>query len=168
MRSECPVERKKRLDSLTILSSDVEANIQRCIERIEDGIMPQWWEAKLKAYEAVGSQSEQMMAREPKGLSFDTVVRLQHLEVMRTTLEKDGDELGQIPNIDAILNAYREKKLTWIHGAVTYWSKGEKICDGPKPFDWKEFDSYNARHEGYRSFWVEGVSIFTIWVLHRY
>lgn len=122
--------------------------------------MPQWWEAKLKAYEAVKYQSEQMMACEPKGLPFDTVVRLQNLEIMRATLEKDGDELGQISNIDAILNAYRGRKLTWATGAVTYWSKGKKICDGPKPFDWTEFDKYNARHEGYRSFWVEGVSDF--------
>lgn len=125
--------------------------------------MPQWWEDKLKSYEAVKSLSARMMAREPEGLSFDTVVRLQNLEIMKATLRKDGDHLGQITNIDAITNAYRTRKLTWINGKVTYWSKGEKICNGPKLFDWKEFDKYQAKHERHKSFWVEGVSLSAVY-----
>lgn len=120
--------------------------------------MPQWWEAKLKRYETVKARNAKMMAREPEGLSLDTVVRLRNLETVRATLEKDGDRLRQILNIDAITKAYREKTLDWVDGQVTYWFKGKKICDGPKPFDWKEFDEYHAEREGHKSFWVEGVS----------
>ncbi|KAJ5162254.1 hypothetical protein N7492_007646 [Penicillium capsulatum] len=137
---------------------DVEGNIQRCKERIEDGIMPQWWKTKLQNYEAVQTQMDKMKDLEPDGLSFDTVIRLRNLEIMRVTLAKDGDRLEQLPNIEAIMNVYREKKLDWSPGQVTYWSKGEKICDGPKQFDWSEFDEYNAEHGGYKSFWVEGLN----------
>lgn len=74
------------------------------------------------------------------------------------TRKADGDKNSQIPNIQAILQAYRSKSLTWTDGLVTYWAKGKKLCE-PRPFDWDEFEAINSANGGHKSFWVEGVSL---------
>ncbi|KAJ5152029.1 hypothetical protein N7492_010324, partial [Penicillium capsulatum] len=46
------------------LFRDVDANIQRCRDRIEDGIMPQWWERKLDRYLNIGEHANKAKASE--------------------------------------------------------------------------------------------------------
>lgn len=75
---------------------------------------------------------------------------------MKTELERKGDERDQLSNIEALLEAYRSRKLQWT-GLVTYWSKGEQLCQ-PRPFNWDEFEAINRKHHGHKNFWVEGVS----------
>ncbi|KAJ5594961.1 uncharacterized protein N7459_001169 [Penicillium hispanicum] len=139
---------------------DIQGNIERCKERIEDGIMPQWWETKLARYQEVKDRMDRMTAADP-GLSLEVVVRLNHLDAIKKDLQKAGDKLEQLPNVEAIMDAYRAKKLAWTPGLVTYWSRGKKICDGPKKFDWKEFDQYSDGQKGQKGFWVEGID-FTL------
>lgn len=83
--------------------------------------------------------------------------RLDGLKTIQAGLEKEGDRYNQIPNIQAIIAAYRSRKLDWnVTGMVTYWSKGTQLCQ-PRPFDWDEFEAINSKHEGHSSFWTEGV-----------
>lgn len=70
---------------------------------------------------------------------------------------KGKDSYCQIPNIDALINAYETKSLSWNPGLVTYWSGGRKLCE-PRPFDWDEFEAINKANAGFKSFWTEGVS----------
>ena len=67
--------------------------------------------------------------------------------------EDDPDK--QLPNVKAILSAYRNKTLDW-NKLVTYWSKGKQLCQ-PRRFDWDEFEVVNATHGIDKGFWVEGV-----------
>jgi hypothetical protein len=76
---------------------------------------------------------------------------------MKKDLERGTDENKQIPNIKAILKAYRTLQLDWNSGLVTYWSNGVQICQ-PRPFDWDEFEAINLVYNGKEGFWTEGVS----------
>lgn len=96
------------------------------------------------------------MARgEPLGLDWNVIQRIDCLKKMKEEVS-NSDEKGQIPNLDAILKAYRTGKLQWT-GLVTYWSKGKQLCE-PRPFNWDEFEAINRKFDGHKAFWVEGVS----------
>lgn len=88
---------------------------------------------------------------------MDVIRRIHELEGMKTDLEESLDRSKQLPNIEALLEAYRSGQLDWNSGLVTYWSKGVQICQ-PRPFDWDEFELINSEHEGHQGFWTEGVS----------
>ena len=96
-------------------------------------------------------------------LSFDVIQRLHTLESIKTDLEesrkksKSSDASRQLLNINAILEAYRSKKLDWNDGLVTYWAKGVQICQ-PRNFDWDEFEIINSKYNHKGAFWTEGVS----------
>jgi hypothetical protein len=90
-------------------------------------------------------------------LSPEVIDRLHYLELMKKDLERGTDENKQIPNIKAILKAYRTLQLDWNSGLVTYWSNGVQICQ-PRPFDWDEFEAINLVYNGKEGFWTEGVS----------
>lgn len=92
-------------------------------------------------------------------LSWDAIQRLHQLEDMRIDLESTEDEYEQLPNIEALIEAYQSGQLYWNTGLVTYWSKGVQISQ-PRPFDWDEFEAINSHHEGYKGFWTEGVIDF--------
>lgn len=97
------------------------------------------------------------MARgEPSGLDWNVIQRIDCLKKMKEELDKNGDGRGQIANIEALLKAYRSRKLRWT-GLVTYWSKGKQLCE-PRPFNWDEFEAINRKFDGHKNFWVEGVS----------
>ncbi|KAJ5585161.1 uncharacterized protein N7459_004961 [Penicillium hispanicum] len=139
-----------------IKCSDIEAQIERCHERLEDNIMPHLFQYRLEEYEARKSHLEELSRNEPSGLSRKVYERLDDLKIIQAGLEKEGDQYNQLPNIKAIMSAYRLQKLDWNgSGMVTYWSKGTQLCQ-PRPFDWDEFEAINSRHEGHSSFWAEG------------
>jgi hypothetical protein len=95
-----------------------------------------------------------MYASEP-GLSWEVVLRLESLKSIREELTSE-DPTEQLPNVDAIIAAYRSGELTWRPGYVTFWSKGKKL-GRVKKFDVDDFLKVNKEHEGHKGFWVEGV-----------
>ncbi|KAJ5976410.1 hypothetical protein N7481_010117 [Penicillium waksmanii] len=128
--------------------------IQRCNDRIRDGIMPQWWEEKLEQYEKRKKDYENLMGSEPAGLSFEVVIRLKRLETVKSSLLQADDKYNAIPNIDAIMKDYRAGGYVWDYGKVTYWSNGKFLC-GPKEFDVDEFLLLHSEHDGPKGFWAE-------------
>ncbi|KAJ5633494.1 hypothetical protein N7528_001336 [Penicillium herquei] len=144
-------------DDNDIHEDDILANIKRCKNRIEDGIMPQWWEKRLKKYERFKAEIEKDI-RENKGLDLYVIYRLKDLEGMKDEFEKNGDKRRLLPNINAIIKAYRSKDLAWQDGLVTYWAKGEKVSGKPKEFTWEDYDVYCEKNGGgSENFWVEGL-----------
>lgn len=135
--------------------SDIEGMIKRCKERIEDGVMSQWWEKKLENYLKMQEERKKIMDSEP-GLSEEVVMRLKRLEIVKSGLVRDSDKYDSIPNIDAIMNRYRSGGYTWEYGKVTYWSKG-KFLEGPKTLDWDDYLRLHSEHNGPIGFWVEMV-----------
>ncbi|KAJ5640183.1 uncharacterized protein N7484_008045, partial [Penicillium longicatenatum] len=135
---------------------DIDAQIARCKERIQDNIMTFAFEERLKEYKLrkqyieyvtlalFGSVSwlifdSEIAQGEPEGLSVDLLFS------------------NQVP----------EKHLSKLNGnlhltgLVTYWSHGDQLCQ-PRPFNWEEFDAINDAHEGYVGFWVEGKPQLTL------
>ncbi|KAJ5938750.1 hypothetical protein N7466_001884 [Penicillium verhagenii] len=136
---------------------DLDAQIQRCDERIEDGILPYIFEHKKKGLLESKEMKDKSMARFP-GKSWNVVQRIEMLEIMQKYLEgtKDGDEYQQLANVKALLEAYKSGQLDWnAPGLVTYWSHGVQLCQ-PRPHDWDEFLEVNREHDGEEGFWMEG------------
>ncbi|KAJ5586548.1 hypothetical protein N7450_006335 [Penicillium hetheringtonii] len=153
-----------------IHEDDLEANIKRCKERIEDGIMPQWWEQKLKDYEKDQAEVQELIASEPEGLAYDEIMRLKTLEVIRKAVLKNGDDYDQMRNVTTMMEKYRARELVWTPGRVTYWANGVQLTDYEE-FGWERFRDLSDKHfdrtkseedlgpeKGYGGIWVEGVS----------
>lgn len=137
---------------------DVEKWVQRCHDRIQDGIMPQWWEKKLEVYQEIKKTIDSAKDSEKKsGMILEAVMRVKHLELIEQYLETEGDPFSQLVNVTALIKGYRDGTLTWEDGRVSYWSDG-KCMHGPVAFDMTFDDAkkYNQLCEG-KSFWVEGV-----------
>lgn len=83
------------------------------------------------------------------------VQRLDCLKGIQESLEQE-DPNSNLPNVKAILAAYRAQQLTWNESLVTYWFNGDLIA-GPRKWDMQEFYGLSAKH-GPKGFWVEGVS----------
>lgn len=139
---------------------DIDGHISRNRERIEDGIMPQVFKKRLEHYEKQKAYIDNMIASEPAGLSMAVITRLETLKNMKKIYERDGDRNGQLPNVEALIKAYREGELTWSeNGEVTYWSKGKQLSQ-PREFDFDELTKFNCKYDTGTGFWVEGVSSF--------
>lgn len=105
-----------------------------------------------------------LLAREPEaGKNVDVAWRLSELKAMRFETESGVARplFNQLINIQAIIQAYETKKLTWTPGMVTYWTKGKQICQ-PRPFDWDEFEAISMAYDGKDQFWVEGILVCTL------
>ncbi|KAJ5669303.1 hypothetical protein N7462_010373 [Penicillium macrosclerotiorum] len=89
------------------------------------------------------------------GLGWETVQRLEQLQTIREWLEEQQDKLELLPNVLAIIQAYRSGNLKWTRGLVTYWSNGHKLAE-PRPFRWDEYKDLNHEHQGHKGFWIEG------------
>ncbi|CAG8255376.1 hypothetical protein PENNAL_c0076G01082 [Penicillium nalgiovense] len=136
---------------------DIDGQIQRCHERIAENIMPRVFQQRLAEYTAAKAQNDLMNFPGSDWLSWDTIERVHTLEAMKTDLANTTDKYEQLPNIDALLNAYKAGQLWWNTGFVTYWSRGAQICQ-PRPFDWDEFEAINTHYKGDKGFWAEGIS----------
>ncbi|KAJ5640850.1 hypothetical protein N7528_000475 [Penicillium herquei] len=134
-------------------ADDIESQILRAKERLEDNIMPHAFEWKLQHYQGRQDSIDAKRGRWPAGLPIEVVDRLECLDSIRRALEK-GDEFEQLPNVLSIMEAYKSKKIR-ICGLVTYWSKGVQLCQ-PRPFSWDECIAINKHHNGTKGFWVEG------------
>lgn len=119
--------------------------------------MPHLWENKLKWYTEQKEKVDKMIAPEDKSLSVETVIRLKTLESLKKHLKETGDKrFNQLPNVPAIMEAYRSGKLVWTSGLVTYWSKGNPLVDKPVEYSLEDFYKYMAKTKDH--VWVEGVS----------
>ncbi|CAI7622657.1 unnamed protein product [Penicillium discolor] len=136
--------------------NDIDGQIERCHERIAENIMPHVFEQRLQDYTAAKAKEDEMRFPGSEELSWETVRRVHELEMMKTDLASTTDDSEQLPNIDALLEAYKSGDLDWNTGLVTYWLKGARISQ-PRPFDWDEFEAINSHHQGYKGFWVEGI-----------
>lgn len=143
-------------------NSDVDGHIKRNRERIEDGILPQIFEMRLKLYEARKKERDDFLASEPADLQPMALVRIHTLRTMLEIMDRDGDADEQRPNVEAILKAYRKKKLTWSdEGKVTYWSKGKQVSE-PREYSIEDLKEFNVKYnKGGKGFWVEGVRLTT-------
>lgn len=98
-----------------------------------------------------------MAAAEKGNYSEDVLERINTLKIIEKSLETEKDKYNQLPDVKALLHAYRTHKLDWHGGLVTYWSHGKQLCE-PRPHHWAEVEAINQKHKGWESFWVEGVS----------
>lgn len=97
-----------------------------------------------------------LAASEPGNYSWAILQRLEWLRNLEVEL-RSVDRFNQLPNVQALLRAYREGRLNWNVGLVTYWSNGVQLCE-PRPFYWDEFEVLNDHYAGHTGFWMEGVS----------
>ncbi|CAG8082191.1 unnamed protein product [Penicillium salamii] len=151
-----------------LATDDIEGQIKRCHERIAENIIPDIFKQRLKEYTIAKEENEEMRLTETqknpgsKDLSFAVIQRLNVLEAMKADLEGARDAsnpphtLKQLTNINALLEAYRSKKIDWNDGLVTYWSNGIQICQ-PRNFDWDEFEVINSEYRDEGAFWTEGL-----------
>ncbi|KAJ5691537.1 hypothetical protein N7488_012272 [Penicillium malachiteum] len=142
-------------DKLTVHTSrDLQGQIQRCKERIEENIMPSFFEERLKRLEAENNALIAIQRSESQDLSESAIKRIASLRETELGLQEKGNT-SQLVNVQAILAAYRSKALDWTAGLVTYWSGGQQLCQ-PRPFSWDEFEVINDACNRSESFWVEG------------
>lgn len=143
---------------LTPWHRDLEGQIQRCRERINTGVMVKYFELRMDFLMGKQEYRNRMIACEPPGLGFEVVQRLDCLKRIKRDHERVGDRYEQLPNVRALIDAYRSGQLEWSsEGRVTFWSKGHQIGE-PRQFDWGEFEKVAGENDGQKSFWVEGVS----------
>ena len=98
------------------------------------------------------------MAKYP-GLSWAVVRRIEDLKGIRAWFTEINDKYELLHIADGLIAAYESGSLDWIPGLVTYWAKGAQISQ-PRPFDINEYCAIAAAYEGWKNFWVEGVSRF--------
>ncbi|KAJ5587477.1 uncharacterized protein N7459_003242 [Penicillium hispanicum] len=135
---------------------DIEAQIQRCQERIEDNIMPEIFRKRLKTYQKRMNEKNALMAKYPT-LSWAVIRRIEDLEDIKKWLKETNDKYELLDIATGIIKAYRTGTLDWNPGLVTYWAKGAQISQ-PRPFDWDEYTALANTYEGGKNFWVEGDS----------
>ncbi|KAJ5113284.1 hypothetical protein N7456_001818 [Penicillium angulare] len=140
-----------------LLKDDHIAQIERCLDRIEDNSMPEIFKLKLKDFETLRDQKAARMKQYP-GLDWDTVQRLEDIEFLEMETSKIGhDKYNQLVNIKAIRKAYRSGKLRWNQGLVTYWWNGVQRSE-PRPYTEQEYWGLWLSSGVKDSFWIEGVS----------
>lgn len=69
-----------------------------------------------------------MVASEPGNHSLAVLKRLKVLRTIEVELQS-SDNFNQLPNVRALLQAYREGRLHWNLGLVTYWFEGVQLCE---------------------------------------
>lgn len=144
-------------DELDLDVNDIDGQVERCVERISDGILPNFFKFRLSQYERRRAARDEMVHSEPAGLSWDIVRRLEHLKNIDKYLSTKGDPDNQLPNVKAIIKAYRERKLGWSRGWVSYWSKGVQL-NAPQKFDAELHKKLAREYDTTKAWWVEGVS----------
>ncbi|KAF7522635.1 hypothetical protein PCG10_007355 [Penicillium crustosum] len=165
-------------DELDLDVNDIDSQVERCLERISDGILPNFFKFRLSQYERRRAARDEMVHSEPAGLSWDIVRRLEHLKNIDKYLSTNGDPDNQLPNVKAIIKAYRQRKLGWSRGWVSYWSKGVQV-NTPQKFDADRHKKLAGEYDTNKAWWVEGFPVnisadsqrigangLTLWVCH--
>ncbi|KAJ5366739.1 hypothetical protein N7541_000680 [Penicillium brevicompactum] len=136
--------------------ADVDAQIDRCFERIEDNILPAFFEHRLDYYLGLRAARKAILESEPKDLDPDIVHRLHELSAIQNHLQADGDPDDQLPNIRALLTAYRGGDLKLSGGKVSYWSGGVPL-NSPTQFSREMHEKMLQEYDTTTSLWVEGI-----------
>ncbi|CAI7601149.1 unnamed protein product [Penicillium glandicola] len=118
--------------------NDIEAQIERC-----------------HGLRIAQAKRNALAESEPGTHSLHVLRRLENLRNIEVELQS-SDNFNQLPNVRALLQAYRGGILHWNSGLVTYWFEGVQLCE-PRPFSWDEFEVLNAHHSGKTGFWMEGL-----------
>lgn len=99
-------------------------------------------------------------ASEPEGLPWKVCDRLDRLKGLVEHMMNQEIDNPRLPNVLAIMAAYRSRELDYEEGMATYWYEGRKVA-GPVPWDIYECmaisDQYAAKNR--LAFTVEGVRI---------
>ncbi|KAJ5703355.1 hypothetical protein N7493_011744 [Penicillium malachiteum] len=158
---------------------DIDGQIDRCHERLEANIMPMVFEQRLKEYQLVKNKQVYNQNLYPD-LTPAVIERILNLRTIFNEMDQTPSHNGfqsnghkvesddmiaarerkarQQENIKAVLQAYMSGQLQWMEGYVTYWSKGQQLCQ-PRLFDWDEFEAIYDRVDGNSSFWTEGYKL---------
>ncbi|KAJ5747950.1 uncharacterized protein N7511_009646 [Penicillium nucicola] len=142
-------------NELDLFEEEIDAQIERCHERIDDNIFPHMFQQRLDMYLEKRKQRDDMIAAWPDGIDWETVQRLHSLKGMEDFFTENGDEDGQLANVRAIINAYKNKEIMFVRGMMSYWSKGEQV-GAPEPWDHTRHEAITAQYGSHREFWVEG------------
>ncbi|KAJ5573165.1 hypothetical protein N7450_010149 [Penicillium hetheringtonii] len=137
--------------------SNVDAQIQRCEERISENIMPSIFKGRLKLLKKRRRKERELIESEPKGLSWNVVQRLQELKGIKKFLQAESDPYNHLSSVKAVMKAYSKRFLHWNHGLVTYWHEGTMLCS-PRPRDIEVLKLLVSEEEYKTGLWVEGGS----------
>ncbi|KAJ5531981.1 hypothetical protein N7494_008533 [Penicillium frequentans] len=133
--------------------NDIDAQIKRCYERIEENIMPHIFKDKLEEYKKRKVKKQKLIEESP-GLDWIVIQRIETLKEIDKWLEEGGDKSKLRGNVKAVTDAYKAKKLEWTPGLVTYWSKGVQVSQ-PRPWVIEENATIAMHFGGNEDFWVE-------------
>ncbi|CAG8143060.1 unnamed protein product [Penicillium nalgiovense] len=86
-------------DELDLDVNGIDSQIKRCVERISDSILPDFFKFRLSQYERRRAARDEMVHSEPTGLGWDIVRRLNHLKEIETHLNANRDPDNQLPNV---------------------------------------------------------------------
>ncbi|KGO76962.1 hypothetical protein PITC_003830 [Penicillium italicum] len=138
-----------------LMADDYESQIERCLERISENIMPHVYQHKMNEFMAKQAERDALMAAEP-GLSWPVVQRLEDLKFTLTWLLGENDVHKMVDTVKAIIAQYRSGELDWTPDFVTFWHAGVQLCL-PRPFNWDEYRYVHDKYQGHEGFWVEGI-----------
>ncbi|CAG8230998.1 unnamed protein product [Penicillium salamii] len=138
---------------------DIDAQIERCYERIKDNILPDLFQKRLDRYLGYRAARQKIEDAAPKGHDFEVAQRLHHLSGIQNMLQTEGDPDGQLPNVRALLKAFRAGELKVERGMVTYWSNGVRLNE-PTKFNRELHERMLRENDSTHSFWVEGFDIY--------
>ncbi|KAJ5151582.1 hypothetical protein N7492_009877 [Penicillium capsulatum] len=147
-------------NDLDIDDKDVDANIARCNQRIATGILPQIWENRIGGYLEEKKQKEKQISKLPKGLDQAVYDRLRELEWIKQALGKDKAQPSQIPNVKAVIKAYKSGKLVLGKDQVVYFAGGQQL-GAPQAWDQNEYLKIQRANQNRGAFWVEGANSAT-------
>ncbi|KAJ5497512.1 hypothetical protein N7463_009499 [Penicillium fimorum] len=144
------------VDEPDLNEADIDGQIERCKERISEGIMPDFFESRMETFMAIKKDRMDMINFERKGLSWEIVQRLDSLKKLEQILGRKDDD-DNLSNVKALMAAYRSGDLGWDRDLVSYWLNGKRLT-GPKKLNIQELYSLSTEH-GPKGFWVEGIWI---------
>ncbi|KAJ5569512.1 uncharacterized protein N7459_008942 [Penicillium hispanicum] len=151
------------VDEPDLAESDIEAQIQRARDRMEEGILPDIFAGRLARYETAREKVSKEVTLsghhvEAGALSFGVIHRLDTLKFMEKEMQQQTDKHSQeqLRNIASVIKAYESENLDWHPGKVTFWVHGIQVGEA-QDFDWGDLRK-KAEDESFRDAWVEGVS----------
>ncbi|KAJ5116819.1 hypothetical protein N7456_001167 [Penicillium angulare] len=174
-----PSEWEWDVDELDLYPDDIQGNIERCKERIETGILPDYFERKLQTFLEKEETQRKIQESEP-GISSEVASRLGDLKEMQKYWQNEQAQYKDqeaptcvkvkwkaekriewinscLLNIQGLISAYRNHELEhYDNNTWTIWQKG-KLVRGP----WErgtvdEWDLWLEFHSQ-RGCWVEGL-----------
>ncbi|KAL1961821.1 hypothetical protein VTN77DRAFT_1033 [Rasamsonia byssochlamydoides] len=138
---------------------DLEGQIEVVRRKIAAGYLVDAHKAHLERLLAEKSRIPPIDEGEPKGLTKEVYERIQALKLICAS--DPGGEAWRphpewvIKNAEAVLEACRSGRLQVKPGMVSYWFRGQQLCE-PKPLDDDELTAVAAAHNGHTGeFWVE-------------